>query len=122
MSVISGLRKNLNETRSFFYQILMSLKDLIDSNINSIKLTLHALKRFQESDLEVKEVLENLRSKFQIVEEYPNDPRGHSVLILVFLEENPIHLVVAPHEDDLIVITAYRPNESEWKNNFSVRM
>ena len=70
----------------------------------------------------MKQVLENLRLKFQIVEEYPNDPRGPSVLILVFLGENPIHLVVAPHEDDLIVITAYRPNESEWKDNFSVRM
>lgn len=99
----------------------MSLRDLIDSNINNIKLTLHALKWFQESDLGVREVLETLRSKYQIIEEYPNDLRGPSVLILVFLEDNPIHLVVAPHEDDLIVITGYRPKESEWKNNYSER-
>ena len=100
----------------------MSLKDLIDSNINNIKLTLHALKRFQENNLDVREVLETLRLKYQIIEEYPNDLRGPSVLILIFLEDNPIHLVVAPHEDDLIVITVYRPKESEWKTNFSVRM
>ena len=99
----------------------MSLKDRIDSNIDNIKLTLHALKRFQESNLEVREVLETLRSTYQIIEEYPNDLRGPSVLLLLFLEDNPIHLVVAPHEDNLIVITGYHPKESEWKNNYSIR-
>ncbi len=59
----------------------MSLKDRIDSNINNIKLTLRALKRFQENNLEVREVLETLRSKYQIIEEYPNDLRGPSILL-----------------------------------------
>ena len=99
----------------------MPIKDLIDSNINNIKLTFHVLKRFKENDLDVREVLKTLKLNYQIIEEYQKDLRGPSVLILVFLEDDPIHLVVAPHEDDLIVITCYRPNEFEWKNNFSVR-
>lgn len=97
------------------------LSDLIDSRINNVKLTFHALKRFQEYDLEVRGVLKALRAKFQIIEEYPDDPRGPSALLLLFLENDPIHLVVAPHEDSLIIITGYRPSTTEWKDNFSVR-
>ena len=75
----------------------MPLSNLIDLNINNVKITFHALTRFQESDLKVREVFKALRTKFQIIEEYTDDPRGSSALLLLFIEEDPIHLVVAPH-------------------------
>lgn len=99
----------------------MLLKEHIDSNRKNVKFTFHALKQFQEANLEVREVLIALRAQFQIIEEYPDDPRGSSVLILLFIEDRPIHLVVAPHEDVLIIITGYCPNKDTWIKNYSQR-
>ena len=99
----------------------MSLKNRIIANLSNVKFTFHAMTRFQEDNLQVRKILSSFRDSFQVVEEYPDDPRGASALVLFFSENEPIHLVVAPHENELIIITGYRPNEREWQDNFSVR-
>ena len=46
----------------------------------------------------------------ELVEDYPDDPRGHSCLLLGDGEEKrPIHVVCAPQKDYLAIITAYLP-------------
>jgi hypothetical protein len=70
------------------------------------------------STQEVKQVIE----RGEIIEDYLNDPRGHSCLILgIGSAGRPIHVVCSPRENFLTIITAYLPSEQEWKNNFRER-
>lgn len=59
----------------------------------------------------------------EIIEDYPEDVRGHSALILGPGEEQrPIHVVCSPKADYLAIITAYLPDPREWENDFSRRI
>lgn len=67
---------------------------------------------------EVRMVIEN----GEIVEDYPDDARGHSCLILGFGEsDRAIHVVCAPKEDYLAIITAYLPDPDQWESGFKKR-
>jgi uncharacterized protein DUF4258 len=51
----------------------------------------------------------------EVIEDYSTDPRGHSCLMLGFGEGyRPIHVVCAPKEEYLAIITAYLPDPSQW--------
>ena len=59
----------------------------------------------------------------EVIEDYPEDARGHSCLLLGSGdEERPIHVVCSPKEDYLAIITAYLPDEEEWSGGFKVRV
>ena len=56
------------------------------------------------------------------IEDYPEDARGHSCLLLGFGENGRvIHVVCAPKDDYLAVITAYLPNPNQWDSEFKIR-
>ena len=56
------------------------------------------------------------------IEDYPEDPRGHSCLLLGRGNGNrPIHVVCAPKEDYLAIITAYLPEAGQWSDDFRAR-
>jgi len=57
-----------------------------------------------------------LSDKLEIIEDYPNDPRGHSYLLLGFTNnDKPIHFVCGLGTVEmLIVITLYIPDENLW--------
>lgn len=58
----------------------------------------------------------------EIIEDYPGDRRGHSCLILGLGNRGrPIHVVCAPKDEYLAIITAYVPNEEEWEKDFKTR-
>ena len=58
----------------------------------------------------------------EIIEDYPEDARGHSCLMLGSgLDSRPIHIVCAPKEDFLAIITAYVPTNEEWEAGFRRR-
>ena len=59
----------------------------------------------------------------EIIERYPNDPRGPSCLVFGSTEEgHPIHIVCANLEDArLLIVTAYEPNPDEWKQDWRTR-
>ena len=58
----------------------------------------------------------------EVIEDYPEDPRGHSCLILGYARDRqPIHVVCAPKPEFLAIVTAYLPTEDEWENDFSKR-
>ncbi|MGB7207335.1 MAG: DUF4258 domain-containing protein [Pyrinomonadaceae bacterium] len=59
----------------------------------------------------------------EIIEDYPEDARGHSCLMLGFDDGiRAIHLVCSPKDEYLAVITAYLPDEAEWSKDFRVRL
>jgi hypothetical protein len=67
---------------------------------------------------EVQSVIE----KGEIIEEYSEDPRGYSCLLLGRGRDGrPIHVVCAPKEDYLAIITAYLPDPREWSSDFKER-
>lgn len=84
----------------------------------------HALRQMLRPDrmirrLEIRQVIE----KGEIIENYPNDPRGHSCLILGFDNtDRAIHVCCAPKDDFLAIITAYIPDMHEWSDDFKVRV
>ena len=59
----------------------------------------------------------------EVIEDYPDDPRGRSCLLLGHGEGGrPIHLVCSPKDDFLAIITAYLPDEGEWKADWRTRL
>ena len=61
--------------------------------------------------------------KGEIIEEYPDDPRGHSYLLCgETREKRMIHIVCSPKDEYLAVITAYIPDPDKWENNFKTRI
>lgn len=58
----------------------------------------------------------------EMIENYPDDARGHSCLLLGHGDERrAVHVVCAPKEDYLAVITAYLPDSEEWFDGFRRR-
>ena len=58
----------------------------------------------------------------EVIEDYPEDVRGHSCLILGTVETaRPIHVVCAPKDDYLAIITAYQPNSNDWETDWKTR-
>ena len=58
----------------------------------------------------------------ELVEDYPEDVRGHSCLILGWGDKKrPIHVVCAPKPDYLAIITAYLPSQAQWEQDWRTR-
>jgi hypothetical protein len=63
------------------------------------------------SETEVIEVV----MKGEVIEDYPEDVRGHSCLMAgETVEARTIHVVCSPKADYLAIITAYLPDPAEW--------
>lgn len=59
----------------------------------------------------------------ELIEDYPEDVRGHSALLLGWSgDDRPIHVVCSPKVDFLAVITAYLPDPAEWSTDFKTRL
>src|SRR5438128_12689895 len=58
----------------------------------------------------------------ELIEDYPDDPRGHSCLILGYGRGGrPLHIVCCAGDDYLAIITAYLPSRREWTKGFKKR-
>ena len=57
----------------------------------------------------------------EVIEEYPDDPRGHSCLLFGKKNGRTIHVVCYPKEDYLAIITAYIPDPALWSTDLKVR-
>jgi uncharacterized protein DUF4258 len=58
----------------------------------------------------------------ELIEDYPNDPRGHSCLMLGLGEAGrPVHVVCSPKDEYLAIITAYLPDPAQWSEDFRRR-
>jgi len=58
----------------------------------------------------------------EIIEDYPEDKRSPSCLLLgKDLTDNPVHVVCSAQNEFLAIITAYRPSLTEWDGKFRER-
>ncbi len=58
----------------------------------------------------------------ELIEDYPDDVRGHSCLIHgQGSDQRDIHVVCAPKGDFVAVITAYLPSDDEWEQDLRTR-
>jgi len=58
----------------------------------------------------------------EVIEDYPDDPRGHSCLLLGGGDEGrPIHVLCSPKVDYLAIITTYLPDPARWTDDFRSR-
>ncbi len=79
------------------------------------RFTLHAGDRMTERHIAVREVEEALlSSSAELIEDYPEDPRSPSCLILGITESGqPLH-IQCTYAPNVAVITAYEPKAEEW--------
>ena len=106
------------------------MNDLHLKILNAIQLrilyTPHAIKQMnaEERLITTKEVKEAILHG-EIIEDYPDDHRGASCLVLGFSGQRPIHAVsttkVEPEE--LLLITVYDPSKrpNKWTENYRER-
>lgn len=83
----------------------------------------HAVRQMARSDrmITAREV-QSVVASGELIEDYANDPRGHSCLLLGFGDEGrPLHVVCSPKEDFLAIITAYLPDPNQWSSDFKTR-
>ena len=58
----------------------------------------------------------------EVIEDYPEDIRGHSCLLYGYgVDQRDIHVVCAPKEDFLAIITAYLPTDEKWEQDLRTR-
>ena len=81
---------------------------------NEFQLSGHAHKERQEEAINTWEIRETLM-ECERLENYPNDPRGPSCVVLGYAEGRPIHIVCGRAKNDwLLIITVYTPKPPKW--------
>jgi hypothetical protein len=79
-------------------------------------LSFHAHQERQEEAIETAWIREALLDA-EILESYPEDPRGASCLALGFSKGQPIHVVCGRSKSNwLLIITVYIPREPKWRD------
>lgn len=94
---------------------IKQIKNLVTQR--KYRLTLHAEVERDAEEITLQEIEEAILSKdAEIIEDYPNDPRGPSCLILGFTRKNfPLHIVCGiASQEILVMVTVYRPDVAEW--------
>jgi hypothetical protein len=79
----------------------------------------HAAQRMMERSIAREEII-HCAQYGEIIESYPNDYPFPSFLVFEMGTE-PLHIVMALDGDTCYVITAYRPNNQEFENDFKTR-
>ena len=83
--------------------------------------TNHAIERFRERQISVRDIYNAINSG-EIIEQYPNDYPYPSCLILgENLRGEKIHVVLSDEGTASRIITAYFPDVDKWSEDFRVR-
>ena len=82
------------------------------------ELSIHAQQERLEEDLDVVQIEEALLSG-EILEQYPNDPRGESCRVVGYAGTKPVHVVIgwarrSAASRTLRTITVYMPKPPRW--------
>jgi hypothetical protein len=82
----------------------------------------HAVKQMARPErlISVSEVQEVVLEG-DLIEDYPDDVRGHSCLLLGTPQGRPVHVVCSPRAEYLAIITTYLPDPTEWSPDFRRR-
>jgi hypothetical protein len=83
----------------------------------------HAIRQMTHPDRMISTVeVRGIIHEGEVIEDYPEDARGHSCLMLGRgVGGRPIHVVCSPREEYLAIITAYLPSPLEWAADFRTR-
>jgi hypothetical protein len=100
--------------------IIDSVRDTVRKKILFLP---HAVRQMSRPERMIAtQEVEDVIVRGEIVEDYPEDKRGHSCLMLGYGEDlRPIHVVCSPKDDYLAIITAYIPNKEEWMDDYRER-
>ncbi len=85
--------------------------------------TLHAIEEMNaEDDMITTNEVRDVVFNGEMIEDYPEDKRGHSCLMLgVPNNRRPVHVVCAPKEEYLAIISVYIPSLEKWEADFKTR-
>jgi hypothetical protein len=98
----------------------MNLDEIIKlCNDDTVVLTQHLVMRMHERNIKYDELLSAIKSG-EIIEVYPNDFPYPSCLILGTIDY-PLHIVCGLSDQNLFIITAYKPDPDEWSADFKNR-
>ncbi len=87
-------------------------------------ITVHAYQEMLNDDISIEMLVSAIAyDEARICEDYENDERGASCLVLGYnYEDVPMHFVMAYHTIRPIVITAYKnPNTDTWEEDLCTR-
>lgn len=81
--------------------------------------------REREADQITVEEFEEALARCDTIEDYPDDPRGASCLVLGFSDKRPIHAVCAVKSapNEVLIITVYDPSKrpEKWTGDYRNR-
>lgn len=94
----------------------------------TIQYTVHAAEHLVGRGIRRREV-EAVLNTGERIEDYPDDPRGASCLMLGRVggdearEERPLHIVAADDDntEETTIITMYEPDPAKWSDDFRTR-
>lgn len=89
-----------------------------------VRVGAHGWKGLHDDGLDIDDVRAGIVANGVMIEDYPDDVRGPSALLLSFLADgSPVHSVWAWHDpsDAPFLITIYRPSASKWLSEFRTR-
>lgn len=77
------------------------------------KYTLHARNEALNDKINISKTVEIIECA-ELIEDYPDDPRGHSCLLLGWMGITPVHVVCGVGPEEIIIITVYIPDSDKW--------
>lgn len=93
-------------------EIVEFIKNKVKSNLYQAKL--HAIERMNERGIMPEDIKTALLAS-RLIENYPDDRRGHSCLIWGKTQSGrDLHIVCGISEGNLWLITIYEPDKEEW--------
>lgn len=85
------------------------------ATVGNVLVTQHAQHEMDEEDITLAEVIEAIASA-QVLEDYPDHPRGACCLLFGRSGANrPLHVVCTTARPSLIIITVYEPRPPKWR-------
>jgi len=89
---------------------------------NNIEWYKHAFERMMERGIS-RDTVKKVLLTGEVIENYPEDKPYPSMLFLGWVEGEPYHVVVAfnPEDNQIFIITAYRPDLEHFEPDYKTR-